>query len=86
MYDVFIHVLDKQGGLGVLNLLVQNESLLMKHLHKFYSRAQIPWVQLVWDKYYAGGKLPIQSITFKGSFRWIDNLKILPQFKEIALA
>jgi hypothetical protein len=57
-----------EGGLGVLNLSVQNESLLMKHLHKFFNKAQIPWVQLVWDKYYARGKLSIQSLNFRGSF------------------
>ena len=36
-----------EGGMGVLNLSVQNESLLLKHLHKFYTKAQVPWVQLV---------------------------------------
>lgn len=30
-----------EGGLGVLNLTTQNESLLLKHLHKFYSRTQV---------------------------------------------
>ena len=37
-----------EGGLGVLNLRVQNESLLLKHLHKFYNRVDVPWVHLVW--------------------------------------
>jgi len=32
----------KKRLLGVLNLSVQNESLLLKHLHKFYNRAQVP--------------------------------------------
>lgn len=41
----------EEDGLGVLNITVQNESLLLKHLHKIYNRALIPWVQLVWDKY-----------------------------------
>jgi hypothetical protein len=31
-----------EGGLGVLNLYAQNESLLLKHLHKFFNRASIP--------------------------------------------
>lgn len=35
------------GGLGVLNLYTQNESLLRKHLHKFYNKMDITWVQLV---------------------------------------
>jgi hypothetical protein len=41
-----------KGGLGVLNLRLQNDALLMKHLNKFYNRAYIPWVNLVWSKYY----------------------------------
>lgn len=32
----------EKGGLGVLNLSLQNDALLMKHLHKFYNRANIP--------------------------------------------
>lgn len=53
-----------EGGLGVLNLTVQNESLLLKHLHKFYNRVQVPWVQLVWDKYHTRDKLPMQGENF----------------------
>jgi len=50
----------KEGGLGVLNLRTQNEALLMKHLHKFFNRKDIPWVQLIWEKYYNDGSLPGQ--------------------------
>ena len=35
------------GGLGVLNLSIQNESLLLKHFHKFYNRLDIPGVHLI---------------------------------------
>ena len=31
----------EKGGLGVLNLRLQNDALLMKHLNKFYNRANI---------------------------------------------
>lgn len=34
----------EEGCLEVLNITVQNESPLPKHLHEFYKRAQIPWV------------------------------------------
>jgi hypothetical protein len=51
----------KEGGLGVLNLHTHNDSLLLKFLHKFYSKADIPWVHLVWDNYYASGRLPGQQ-------------------------
>ena len=36
-----------EGGLGVLDLKSQNEALLLKNLHKFFNRADIPWVHLV---------------------------------------
>jgi hypothetical protein len=47
---------DKEG-LGIVNLRLQNDSLLMKHLSKFYNHEDIPWVHLVWDKYYTN-KVP----------------------------
>jgi hypothetical protein len=46
-----------KGGLGVLNLrlrcalIYDCNALLLKHLHKFY-KENIPWVQLIWHKYY----------------------------------
>jgi hypothetical protein len=41
-----------KGGLGVVNLSIQNDALLLKQLHKFYSKADIQWVDLIWQKYY----------------------------------
>jgi hypothetical protein len=41
-----------KGGLNVINLNVQNDALLLKHLHKFYNRKDIPWVSLIRNKYY----------------------------------
>ena len=37
----------EQGGLGVLNLRVQNQALLLKNLYKFYNHMDIPWVNLL---------------------------------------
>lgn len=37
----------KDGGLGVLDIGKQNEALLLKNLHKFFNRLDIPWVNLV---------------------------------------
>ena len=37
----------EKGGLGVINQRLQNDALLMKHLHKFYNHAQVPLVQLI---------------------------------------
>lgn len=72
-----------QGGLGVIDIKKQNEALLMKNLDKFFNRSDIPWVNLVWDRYYRNGKLP--NHTKKGSFWWRENLKNLPKFKEFAM-
>ena len=41
-----------KGGLGIKNLLLQNDALLLKQLHKLYSKLDIPWVHQVWFKYY----------------------------------
>jgi hypothetical protein len=71
-----------KGGLGVLNLRAQNEALLMKNLDKFYNREELPWVQLLWTKYYSNGKVSGQSM--KGSFWWRSILKLLTTFKGIA--
>jgi exonuclease III len=69
----------KDGGLGVINLERQNEALLMKNLHKFFNRADTPWVHLIWEKHYKNGKLP--GHTKKGSFWWRDILKLLDTYK-----
>jgi hypothetical protein len=39
----------EQGGLGVINLEVQNNALLLKILHKFYKRTDTLWVNSVWN-------------------------------------
>jgi hypothetical protein len=49
------------GGLGALNLYTQNESLILKHLHKFFNNLDIPWVQLIWNCHYLNGSLPINN-------------------------
>jgi hypothetical protein len=36
-----------KGGLGVINLCVQNDALLLEHLHKFYNKVDTPWVNLI---------------------------------------
>jgi hypothetical protein len=71
-----------KGGLGVINLRVQNEALLMKNLHKFFNKQELPCVQLIWTNYYNNGRIPGQ--TKMGSFWWKDNLKLLNIYKGIA--
>ena len=40
------------GGVGIINFPKQNNALLLKHLHKFYNMAEVPWVSLVWNAHY----------------------------------
>jgi len=72
----------EEGGLGIINLELQNQALLMKILDKFFNRKDIPWVNLVWEKHCRNGRLP--GIVKKGSFWWMDVLKLLTPFKEMA--
>jgi hypothetical protein len=73
----------KQEGLGVTDLSTHNEVVLLKYLHKFFSKADIPWVKLVWENYYSNGKLPDQHK--KGSFWWRDIVSISKKYKGISL-
>ena len=76
-------VIKEEGGLGVIDLQIQNEALLLKHLTKFFNRKDIPWVALIWESYYESGNLPLK--TNKGSFWWRDILKLLDKFKGMAM-
>jgi hypothetical protein len=35
-----------KGGMEVIRLRLQNEALLLKNLHKFFSKQDLPWVNL----------------------------------------
>jgi hypothetical protein len=41
-----------KGGLGTKDLYLQNDALLLKHLHKFYNKVDVPRVQLIWNTCY----------------------------------
>jgi hypothetical protein len=73
-----------KGGLGVIKLRLQNDVLLLKILDKFFAKADLPWVQLIWAQYYNNGCVPGQRR--RGSFWWRSNLKLLVNFKGIAKA
>jgi hypothetical protein len=53
-----------KGGLSVIHLRLENNALLMKNLHKFFNKADLPWVKLLWSKYYSNGK--VSGTTKKG--------------------
>ena len=44
-----------KGGLGIINLSLQNDALLLKQLDKFYRKENTQWVKLIWQKYYYEG-------------------------------
>lgn len=71
-----------KGGLGVINLSIQNDALLLKHLHKFYNRLDIPWVPLVWSKHYTD-KVPHASREVS-SFRWKDVQRLSTLYRGLA--
>jgi hypothetical protein len=70
-----------KGGLGIVNLRLQNDALLMKHLSKFYNHEDIPWVHLVWDKYYTNKVPHVARET--GSFWWKDVLRLNVLFRSV---
>jgi hypothetical protein len=47
-----------EGGLGVINLRAHNEALLMKNLHNFFNKEDLPWVKMIWANYYGNGQIP----------------------------
>ena len=71
-----------QGGLGVMDIFVQNKALLLQNLHKFYNMHSIPWVNLIWDTYYEH-RAPTNKPV--GSFWWKSIIKLLPTYKDMAL-
>jgi hypothetical protein len=59
--------------------------LLIKHLHKFYNKEDVPWVQLIWNTHYLDGQIPHASAN-KGSFWFKDIMKYPDHFRGIASA
>jgi hypothetical protein len=55
-----------QGGLTIIDLAIQNK-VLLKYLHKFFNRADVPWVDLTWKAFYTVALAP-QARSPRGSF------------------
>jgi len=70
-----------KGGPGVKDLYLQNDALLMKHLHKFNNQEDIPWVNLIWQSCYVQ-KVP-HLFSARGSFWWRDITKLEANFRDI---
>jgi hypothetical protein len=72
----------EKRGCGILNLRLQNDALLLKQLSKFYNHDDVPWVQIIWSKYYEN-KVPHASREV-GSFWWKDILRLNDLFCQSA--
>jgi hypothetical protein len=72
-----------KGGLGVINLSVQNDALLLKQLDKFYTKENIQWVTIIWQKYYSN--IVPDMARDKGSFWWLDILRLHTQYRGVAI-
>lgn len=68
-----------EGELGVINLELQKKAMIMKNLHKFCNKINLPWVNLLWEQYYSHD-LPTHT-TPEASFWWKDTLKQLATYK-----
>lgn len=55
---------------------------MVKFLHKFYNRHNIPWVNLIWSAYYRDSVPSLEDRV--GSFWWKDLLSLNSCSKEIA--
>jgi hypothetical protein len=67
------------GGLGIQDLRAHNTSLLVKHLHKFYNRLDIPWVSLTWNAFYSR-PIPPHHKRRVGAFWWRDIMSLSDHF------
>jgi hypothetical protein len=65
-----------------VNFKKKNEALLMKYLDKFYSKANIPWVQLIWSSYYTNSAPHAEKLC--GSFWWRDIFKLADDFRQVS--
>jgi hypothetical protein len=56
----------QNGGLGISDFKLQNEALLLNHLHKFFNRADLPWVKLMWNSIQMGYLMLLNYVHLSG--------------------
>jgi phosphatidate phosphatase APP1 len=54
---------------------------LLRFLHKFFNKENIPWVHLIWRSY--NNSTP-QATSVSSSFWWKDIVKLCAKFKRLA--
>jgi hypothetical protein len=67
--------------MGVINLELQNQALLLKQLHKFFCKADIRWVKLIWSSYSSDS--PPHTQSRRGSFWWKDVFSLIDIYRSI---
>jgi hypothetical protein len=72
-----------KGGLGIINLQLQNKALLLKHLDKFYNNADVPWVKLIKESYYYD-TVP-HVVKLSGSFWWRGVIGLVDLWRDMTL-
>jgi hypothetical protein len=70
----------EKGGLGIINLKIQNKCLLLKHLHNFYNNANLPWVKLIRNAFYYE-EAP-HAVTVCGSFWWRSIMRLSDYYRK----
>ena len=70
-----------KGGLGILDIQIQNTGLLLKFLHNFYNKNDVPWVNLIWTTFYEGAVPHAQDPC--GSFWWRDVMSLSDTYRGI---
>jgi hypothetical protein len=79
-WDMVCRPKDK-GGLGIINLKIQNKALLLKHLDNFFNNEDIPWIHLVRDAYYHQA-VPHATV-LAGSFWWKNIISLSDEYREL---
>lgn len=65
------------------DIKAQNKALLMKFLHKFYNKVDLPWVHLTWKCFFYKRAAPPCAQSSVGSFWWRDILIFHSYFKKL---
>jgi hypothetical protein len=71
-----------KGGVGIVNFKKKNDALLMKYLDKFYNRANVPWVKLIWSSYYDTSVPHARKLC--GSFWWRHIFKLVENYRVVS--
>lgn len=69
-----------QVGLGIIDLRSHKKVLLLKYLHKFYNKHNLPWVKLTWKHLYRNQNKCPHELRPRGSFQWRRIIKLVVKY------